>query len=68
MCKKFYESAYLYDDTASDWGNDGIYFNEVLDFSFEIMSIPGKINPGLYLAEIKPDVGSSNIIQVVYLK
>ena len=39
MCKKYNESAYLYDDTASDWGNKGIYFNEVFDFSFEIMSI-----------------------------
>jgi hypothetical protein len=45
MCKKYNESAYLYDDTASDWGNDGIYFNEEFDFSAEIMSIPGKINP-----------------------
>jgi M6 family metalloprotease-like protein len=44
--------------------NDDLTHNEYNETAW----IPGKINPGLYLAEIKPDVGSSNIIQVVYLK
>lgn len=44
--------------------NDDLTYNEYN----ETVWVPGEINPGLYLAEIKPDVGSSNIIQVVYLK
>jgi len=34
----------------------------------ETQWIPGRLNPGVYLAEIRPDNGKSALVQVVFLK